>query len=148
MIRSVLLISVLALMFPLSQVIAGESPQEQRHELMEDSKEAAKVVGGMLKGEVAFDADAAMVSLKSWAEISGTFGDLFPEGTETGYDTEAKKEIWSDREGFDAKLKEFNETANAAVAANPQSLDELKAAAGPVFKNCKSCHESYRVEKE
>jgi cytochrome c556 len=140
MIRSILLASVLVLMFPMSHVIAGESSQEQRHELMEDSKKAAKVVGGMLKGEVVFDADAAMASLKSWVEISGQFGDLFPEGTETGYDTEAKKEIWSDRAGFDAELKKFGEAANAAVAANPQSLDELKAVAEPVFKSCKGCH--------
>jgi cytochrome c556 len=148
MFRFVMIFSALVLMLPMSQLLAGESPQEQRHELMENSKDAAKTVGGMLKGEAPFDAAAAMKSFETWAEIAGSFGDLFPPGTETGFDTEAKKEVWTDRAGFDAEMAKFSKAANAAVAANPQSLDELKAAAGPVFKSCKSCHETYRVEKE
>lgn len=148
MFRFVLTICALAFLFPVTQLLAGESPQEQRNELMEDSKEAAKPVAGMLKGDVPFDAGKAMASFKTWAEISATFGDLFPAGTETGYDTEARKEVWTDRAGFNAELKKFSEAANAAIAANPQTLDELKAAAGPVFKSCKGCHEGYRVEKE
>lgn len=148
MFRFILMFCALFLSLSTTQVFAGESPQEQRHELMEDSKDAAKPVGGMLKGEVPFDAETAMASFKTWAEIAGEFGALFPEGSETGYKTEAKKEIWSDRAGFNAELQKFSDAANAAVAANPQNLDELKVAAGPVFKTCKSCHESYRVEEE
>jgi cytochrome c556 len=148
MFRFTLMIFALLLLFPMSQVVAGESPQEQRHDLMEDSKEAAKSVGGMLKGEAPFDAELAMTSIETWVEIADAVGDLFPEGTETGYDTEARKEVWTDRAGFDAELKKFSEASHAAVAANPQSLEELKAAAGPVFKSCKSCHEAYRVDKE
>ncbi len=148
MFRLVLVISALLLGFSVTPLVAGDSPQEQRHELMEDSKNAAKPVGGMLKGEVEFNAETAMASFKTWAEIAGQFGELFPEGSETGYDTEAKMEIWTDRAGFDAALNKFSEAANAGVAANPQSLEELKAVAGPVFKTCKSCHEGYRVEKE
>ena len=148
MFRFVLMFCVLFFLLPATQLLAGDSPQEQRHELMEESKNAAKPIGGMLKGEVDFNAETAMASFKSWAEIAGKFGELFPEGTETGYDTEAKKEIWTDRAGFDAELKKFSDAANAAVAANPQSIEELKAAAGPVFKTCKGCHEGYRVEKE
>src|SRR5210317_1958863 len=133
MFRLVPVISALFLAVAVTPLVAGDSPQEQRHELMEKSKDAAKPVGGMLKGEV---------------DVADQFGDLFPEGSETGYDTEAKKEIWTDRAGFDAELQKFSDAANAAVAANPQSLEELKAAAGPVFKTCKGCHEGYRVEKE
>lgn len=148
MFRLVLVISALLLAFSVTPLVAGDSPQEQRRELMEDSKDAAKPVGGMLKGEVEFNAERAMASFKTWAEIAGQFGELFPEGSETGYDTEAKIEIWTDRAGFEAELNKFSEAANAAVAANPQSLEELKAVAGPVFKTCKSCHEGYRVDKE
>lgn len=148
MFRNVLVISALFLVLAVTPLVAGDSPQEQRHELMEKSKDAAKPVGGMLKGEVEFNAEQAMASFKAWVEVADQFGDLFPEGTETGYDTEAKKEIWTDRAGFDAELEKFADATNAAVAANPQSLEDLKAAAGPVFKTCKSCHEGYRVEKE
>ena len=128
--------------------LAGESPQEQRHELMEGVGDAAKPIGQMLKQERAFDADIAMASLETWAGAAATFGEMFPEGSETGYDTEARAAIWSDRAGFDAALAKFAEAVDAAIAAQPRDLEALNAAAGPVFKTCKGCHEDYRVEDE
>jgi cytochrome c556 len=136
----------LFLVVPALTAVAGDSPQEQRKELMEDVGGSAKKIGKMLKGEAEFDAAVANASLAVWADASKTFGDLFPEGSESGYDTEAKGTIWSDRAGFEAELAKFAENANAAVAANPQDLEALNAAAGPVFKVCKSCHESYRID--
>jgi cytochrome c556 len=129
-------------------LLAGDSPQEQRHELMEDVGGAAKAVGEMLKEERPFDAAVAMESLQTWAEAAAVFGDLFPEGSESGYDTEAKATIWTDRAGFDASLAEFAEAVDAAIAAEPQDLEALNAAAGPAFKKCKACHEDYRVEDD
>lgn len=146
MLRSVLILTALVAFVPAVTALAEEAPQEVRHELMEDVGGAAKSIGKMLKGEAPFDAAIANESLQTWAKASATFGDLFPEGSESGYDTEAKATIWTDRAGFDEQVALFAEKANAAVAANPQSLDELKPAAGSVFKSCKSCHESYRVD--
>jgi cytochrome c556 len=128
--------------------VAGDSPQEQRHELMEEVGDAAKPIGGMLKEEMAFDADVVMESFQTWADAAAVFGDLFPVGSETGHDTEARATIWSDRAGFDNALAEFAEAVDAAIAAEPQDLESLNAAAGPVFKKCKACHEDYRVEEE
>jgi len=146
MARIKLMMAALVMLFPLSQVSASESPQEIRHEMMEESKDAAKPVGKMLKGELSFDAGMVMESFETWDAIARNFGDHFPEGTETGHDTEAKATIWTDRAGFDKELAIFAEAVQAAIGADPQSLEELKAAAGPVFKSCKSCHEGYRVE--
>ena len=146
MLRSALFLTALVTIIPATVALAAEVPQEVRHELMEDVGGAAKNIGKMLKGEAPFDAVLANQSLRTWADASATFGDLFPEGSESGYDTEAKATIWTDRAGFEEQLALFAEKANAAVAVNPQSLDELQPAAGAVFKTCKSCHESYRVD--
>jgi len=146
MTRFFVVLATAALVIPATTVMAGDSPQEARHELREAVGAGAKTIGGMLKGEKPFDAAAAAAAFQVWADAAGTFGDLFPEGSESGYETEAAPAIWSDRAGFDAKLAEFAEAANAAVAAAPQDLDALKAAAGPAFKTCKGCHEGYRVE--
>jgi len=131
-----------------SVAIAGDDPIEARQNLMDANKDAAKVIGGMLKEERPFDAKAAMEALQTWKKSATEAGDLFPEGSDTGHDTEAKATIWTDRAGFDADMEEFNAKVDAAIAANPDSLDALNAAAGPVFKTCKSCHEDYRVEKD
>ena len=146
MVRKYLFPTLVLAVFPVAVALAGDSPQEARHELMEDVGGAAKTIGSMLKQEAPFDAAKAMEAFQVWADAAEPFGELFPEGSETGYDTEARSTIWSDRAGFEQALAEFKQRADEAVAANPQSLEELQPAAGPVFKACKACHESFRVD--
>ena len=138
----------LSTLFIAGVAIAGSDPIKTRQHLMEDTRDAAKVIGGMLKQEQAFDAEAAMAAFKIWKKTALEASDLFPEGSETGHETEAKASIWTDRDGFNQKMADFNTQVDAAIAASPDSLEALKGAAGPVFKTCKGCHEGYRVEKE
>jgi cytochrome c556 len=140
--------AILSSAFIASVAIAGSDPIKERQHLMEDTRDAAKVVGGMLKGKTEFDADAAMAALKTWKKTATEAGDLFPEGSETGHDTEAKSTIWSDRAGFNEKMADFNAAVDTAIAAKPDSLDALKPVAGPIFNTCKGCHDGYRVEKD
>lgn len=147
MLRTVLLIT-LPLLFVANVAVAEGDPILIRQQLMEDTRDAAKVIGGMLKGEEPFDAESAMWALDVWKKTAAEAGDLFPEGSESGHETEAKATIWTDRDGFNAKMADFGTAVDAAIAANPDSLEALKGAAGPVFKTCKGCHEGYRVEKE
>lgn len=139
---------ILSTIFAASLAIAGSDPIKARQHLMEETRDAAKAIGGMLKGEQPFDADMAMTALETWKKTATEAGDLFPEGSETGHDTEAKSTIWSDRAGFDEKMQVFNTKVDEAIAASPDSLEALKAAAGPIFKSCKGCHDGYRVEKD
>ncbi len=139
---------ILSTLFITSIAVAGSDPIMSRQHLMEDTRDAAKAIGGMLKQQQAFDAEAAMAAFKVWKKTALEAGDLFPEGSETGHETEAKASIWTDRAGFDEKLAEFNSSVDAAIAAGPADLAALKEAAGPVFQSCKGCHEGYRVEKE
>ena len=141
---SIILISI----FVTTAAVAGSDPIKARQHLMEETRDAAKVIGGMVKGEKPFDADAAMAALEVWKKTAVEAGDLFPEGSETGHDTEAKSTIWSDRDGFNEKMAVFNTKVDEAIAANPDSVDALKAVAGPVFQSCKGCHDGYRVDKE
>lgn len=142
-----LLILIFAAMIAAPVASAEEDPREQRHELMESVRDAAKPVGKMLKGEREFDAEVLMNSLGTWEEVSAVFGGLFPEGTETGMDTEAAPAIWEDREGFEQALANWRESVLTAIDAAPQTLDEAKPVVGPVFNNCKACHDDYRLEK-
>jgi cytochrome c556 len=135
-------------LFIASVALAGSDPILTRQHLMEDTRDSAKVIGGMLKEKQAFDAEAAMAAFLVWKKTANEAGDLFPEGSETGHDTEAKATIWTDRDGFNEELADFGVQVEAAITASPDSLKALKAAAGPVFKTCKACHEGYRVEKE
>lgn len=143
--RSLLAAITLAFASPL---FAGDSPQHERHELMEGVGDAAKPLGQMLKGERDFDAGVVMSSLETFDDASARFGELFPPGSETGEGTEAAPAIWEDRAGFDEALATWADAVDAAIAANPQTLDETKPVAGEVFKSCKGCHDTYRIEDE
>ena len=120
-----------------SLAVAEDDPRHARHELMEAVGDAAKPVGQMLRGNAEFDAEVLTASLQTFLDASTTFGDLFPEPA-----------IWEDRAGFDEALAEFGAAAEAALAANPGSLEEAKPVVGPVFNTCKNCHEAYRLEEE
>ena len=131
-----------------SVAVAGDDPIHERHELMEDVRDAAKPVGKMLKGESEYDAEVVMASLGVFADASKTFGGLFPEGTETGGGTEAAPAIWEDRAGFEEALAQWSEATEAAIAAKPANLEEAKPVLGKVFGSCKNCHDDYRIEEE
>lgn len=141
------LVATIALAFT-SPLFAGNDPIHERHELMEGVGDAAKPVGQMLKGEREFDAGVVMNSFKTFDEASANLGDLFPPGSESGEGTEAAPAIWEDRAGFEEALAAWASAVDAAIAANPQTLEETKPVAGEVFKTCKGCHDNYRIEDE
>ena len=127
---------------------AGEDPIQQRGELMEETREALKPLGAMVKGEREFDAETVSASFLVWKNVGAQYGTLFPEGSESGGGTEAKSTIWTDRAGFDRALADFNEAVDKAMAAQPGSVAELKPVLGGVTKTCKGCHDDYRVEDD
>ena len=131
-----------------SLAVADDDPRHVRHEAMEEVRDAAKVIGAMLKGEREYDVEAVQASLDVFDDVSSYFGDLFPQGTETGEGTEAAPAIWEDRAGFEAALQEWHDASIAAIDADPQTLETAKPVLGPIFKTCKGCHDTYRIEDE
>ena len=127
-------------------ILASDDPAKERHELMEGVKDAAGVIGGMIKGEQEFEIKAAMEALFVWQNAAQKFGHLFPEGTYSGEPDTAKMDVWTDRKGFEELLAKFGSQVDDAIGATPQTQDELAEAAGPIFKTCKQCHEGYRLE--
>lgn len=139
---------ILAALAVATTVFAADDPRHERHELMESVGDAAKPVGMMLRGEADFDNETLMESLQVWKDVAGKFGGLFPEGTDTGMDTEAAPAIWEDRAGFEEALAKWETAVDAAIAANPDSLEAAKPVVGPVFQTCKGCHDGYRISDD
>ena len=128
--------------------VAADDPRLERHELMEDVGKAAKPVGAMLKGEADYDLDVLLDSMTTFKTVSESFGGLFPKGSETGEGTEAAPAIWDDRAGFEAALGKWQDATQAVIDAQPATLEDAMPLAGAVFKSCKNCHDTYRIEEE
>ena len=125
-------------------------PIKNRREHMKGVGGAAKVIGAMLEGTEKFDAakatEAANTIAKTGDEFAKEFDEYFPATSKEG-DTTAAPAIWEKPDDFKKLAMSLNTDAAAAAAAAGQSEDAFKAAAGKMFGNCKSCHETFRVKK-
>ncbi|KQT66234.1 MULTISPECIES: c-type cytochrome [unclassified Aureimonas] len=117
-----------------------------RQTAMKTIGKSAKAAGGYLKGETEFDATKAAELFATMKASAVTFGQNFPEDSKTGNDTEASPAIWAKPAEFKAHLADFESDLDAAIAAKPASLDAFKASFGEVGKNCKACHQEFRVD--
>ena len=120
---------------------AGDAAAE-RQALMKQNGAATRVLAGMVKGQTPFDANAAQVAFRVLNAAALGFGYMFPDGSQTGAETEAAPTIWSDRAGFDAAVAKY--VADTSVTIT--DLDSLKAAFGKAASNCGSCHQAYRTK--
>lgn len=80
------------------------------------------------------------------AAMSADIAALFPEGTDFG-ESDAKAEVWSDRQGFVDKSTQAADATKAFVEAiksgdNTMIMQAFKG----VGDACKGCHEAYRKD--
>ncbi|MBG6206168.1 cytochrome c556 [Labrenzia sp. EL_126] len=146
-VRNVAAIFMLAGLGFTGSVQAADDPIATRQAIMSSVGAAAGLGGGMMKGEVTFSPVAGKAAIATMNAAAASFGDFFPEGSDQG-DTGALPAIWENADGFAAELAKFSAAAGKAMEASgkdgPADLDSFKAAMGPVFGTCKSCHETYR----
>jgi cytochrome c556 len=96
---------------------------------------------------------AAKVDIKPYADTASGIVSwakqiplVFPKGSETGHDTKAKPEIWSDPSGF---AKDAQDLATAAQKLTDLVKADDSAGAADQVKvvgnACGACHRTYRV---
>ena len=107
-----------------------------------------KLTGGMVKGEIEFDAAKAEAAARAIAGVPQKFVKLFPEDSAGDPDSQAKDAIWSDMKGFLAAADKLAARANAAADAAKSGPDAFKGAFIKMTEACKGCHQLYRLKKE
>ncbi|MBS9719853.1 cytochrome c [Tianweitania sp. BSSL-BM11] len=129
--------------------MAHADPIADRQALMKDMGKAVGSVAKIAKGEQPFDAATVKTALETLATDAQKLDadKLFPEGTETGGDTEASPKIWEDRDGFKEQIAKYQADTAAAVKADPQDLESFQMAFKSITANCGACHQTYRVKK-
>ncbi|MBN8875015.1 MAG: cytochrome c [Rhodospirillales bacterium] len=83
---------------------------------------------------------------KAIQRFATVYPSLFPKGTETGHDTKAKPEIWSDSAGFQKASAAMGDAAGKlAVAARAGDESGVTAAVKEIGDACGACHRGYRA---
>ena len=101
-------------------------------------------LGAMVNGKIPYDAAAARANAELVATLAKLPWSAFVEGSDKG-ETNAKLEIWSQRDRFDAHARKLQDTvARLLEAAKTGTPEALKAAFGPAGQACKSCHDDFR----
>jgi cytochrome c556 len=131
--------------------LGAEDPIAVRQTLMDNNGAAAGVAGAIMKGELDYNPVVGKAVIYAVSATAAAYGDFFPEGSEDASRSNASPKIWEDMAGFEAELAKFQDAAakarEIAGKGGPADADAFKAAMGPIFDSCKTCHEGYRVEK-
>ncbi|MCB2117060.1 MAG: cytochrome c [Rhodobacteraceae bacterium] len=106
------------------------------------------VLGGMAKGEVAYDAAAAQKAADNlMATVTLDASMLWPKGSDNSANpaSTALAAMWEEGSGIGDKAKAMMDAATALQAAAGSDLDTMKTALGPVGEACGGCHKAFRV---
>lgn len=139
------LVVLLAISVNVQKTFAGEDPILTRKQVMSNVGAATKALGNMIRGRSEFNTATAEQAMRSLASSAAAFPHYFPEGSETGGETEALPIIWDQKDDFTALAYKMEAAAVAGIAAAKADLEALKGAFGAVAGTCKTCHQTYRM---
>ncbi|MCJ8517393.1 cytochrome c556 [Pseudorhizobium tarimense] len=131
----------------LSPAAAQEEPQVVRQNLMKEIGRSMGALGAIAKGEKPYEASVVQTALETIATNAKAFPDQFPEGSETGMETEAAPAIWENMEDFRTKAEELSSEAETLLASMPADQAAVGAAMKTLGSTCGTCHETYRLKR-
>lgn len=129
---------------------AQSSAIKERQATFKSIGKSFKTIRGQLEGsspDFAAIGEAAGAINASASKLAG----LFPEGTsvDSGADTEALATIWETPEDFEkaaaALIKASTDMQGLAASGD---VDAVKGGVGAIGSACKTCHETFRLDKD
>ncbi|MBV2361128.1 cytochrome c [Thalassococcus sp. CAU 1522] len=106
------------------------------------------ILGGMAKGEIAYDAESAQAAADSIVAVSMVSqAPLWPAGSDNmSIDgTRAQPNIWENLPDVMTKWGALGDAAKVIQAAAGEGQAALGPALGQLGDACKSCHDTYRA---
>ena len=114
---------------------------KERMDSFAEARGQMKQIRGAI-GEPDFDAITDIsAKMQIWADKMANY---FPEGSDQP-PSEAAPTIWSDPDGFAAKISAYQQSIKALnAAALSDDRDSTIQAFGALGQSCKNCHQTYR----
>ncbi|WP_323782040.1 cytochrome c [Thalassovita sp.] len=106
------------------------------------------LLGGMAKGAIPYNADAAKAAASSLVLLTQLDASrLWPQGSDemSADDTRALPDLWENQDDVMKKAAALSEAAAAMEMAAGTSLEALQGAMGPLGGACGGCHKTYRA---
>lgn len=135
---------------PLPNGMTVKEQIEARQHNLKDLGGAFKAVNDQLKTD-APQIEQIRLAAQEIASHAREIGNWFPAGTgpDSGVKTEALAIIWTDEAGFKAAAERFGaEAGKLTDVVTTDDLAAIKAQATATGGVCKSCHDTYRLDKK
>lgn len=132
--------------------IAAESLAQVKPDVLVKQRQAKMMlqgkylgpIGGMLKGNIPYNADTVALNATFLENLSRMAWDGFDPST-SGVKSRAKPEIYKDMAKFKAAADTLEaEAAKLGAAARAKNEAGVRAAFGGVAKACGSCHDAFQ----
>lgn len=106
-----------------------------------------KELGDVVKGTAAYDVEKFKAKVTEFvAHTQEPLKHFAQDGN--GMDGNAKPEVWSQPEQFQAEGMKFQAAVTKLnEAAQAGNLEQIKAAFGEVGASCKSCHDGFKISR-
>ena len=124
------------------------SPQGQRQTIFKQMLKVSEDLGGMLRGRIAFKAQAFVDGAAELDQLTRTPWQHFPQVREDGDESRAKDDVWQRQARFQELAQAMEASTAALVAATavqPLTPEALAAPMQRVEDSCKACHEEFRA---
>jgi len=129
-----------------STILADESDDiiKYRKNVMKSLAADSRMIKAILTGKISYKKDLTIIA-SSLAAKAKMVSHHFPDGSDFG-DTDAKEEIWENKEDFNQKSKQLETASTDLLNALRQSSNEadITQKYSAVGKSCKACHKKYR----
>ena len=105
------------------------------------------MLGGMARGNIAYDADTAALAAANLVAVSQLDQSFhWPEGSDNIMldTTRAQPSIWEDFDDFASKWGDFGVQAAALAEVAGTGQEALGTAVGALGGTCQACHEAHR----
>lgn len=151
--KPVAILAAAAIGFSATFAAAQDGPtaeQKARQGMMRIMALNMGVLGGMAKGEVAFDAARAQAAADTLVAVSMIDqSNLWPEGSgnDMSMTTGALPAIWEKQPDFMNAWAAFGEGAKGLQAAVAGGQAALGPAMGKAGGSCKGCHDNFREKQ-
>lgn len=133
-----------------SNAMAQAKPEvlvKQRQAAMTLQSKYLGPIGGMLKGNIPYNADTVALNATFLENLARMPWDGFQPST-SGVKSDAKPEVYSDMAKFRAAADRLEAaTVKLGDVARAKNQAGVKAAFGDVAKACGGCHDSFRVKR-
>ncbi|WP_114418841.1 c-type cytochrome [Marinospirillum perlucidum] len=132
-----------------NDLFAPEDAVEYRQALYQVMAAQMSVMGGMAKGELAFDREEFRTRVGNLGKVAPMVPETYFPATSEVEDSRLSSEAWEDMEGFQEKGQAFGQALQQltqAATAEDFDLAAARSQVGNLGKTCRGCHDDYRED--